>query len=81
MRRFDLKGEWLVEGPQNVESARGRVIYPAGMRMAERGGVERHWGSDALEVRRQDEVETERRRAAREWLAHVEAGRIGCAGR
>lgn len=77
MRRFNLKGEWLVPHPENEHRAPGRTIYPEPMRMAEPGWVKQNWKQGETVVRREGEVEDEEERAAREWLAHVEAGRIG----
>ena len=36
-----------------------------------------HWYDREREVRREDDIEDEELAAARAWLAHVEAGRIG----
>jgi hypothetical protein len=80
MRRFNLKGEWLMPHGPNDEAAPGRVIYPEPMRMAERGWVQRNWGGGETVQRREDDVTDEEMRAVREWLAHVDAGRIGSRG-
>jgi hypothetical protein len=77
MRSFNLKGEWLVEDPLNESPDPGRTIYPEKLRMAEPGWVARNWVPHEMEVRRECEVSDVEFEAARDWLRHVEAGRIG----
>ena len=89
MKSFNLKGEWLVPHAPNDEQAPGRTIYPEPLLMAEpewdrRSQPVRGTGAHGDErkqrefaVRREGDVEDEEMRAAREWLAHVEAGRTG----
>src|SRR6185437_9314151 len=74
MRRFNLKGEWLVPHPPNESAAPGRTITPEPMRMAEPGRVYRPTG-ESVQLR-EDQVTDEEMEAAREWLRHVEDGRI-----
>ena len=77
MRRFNLKGEWLMPHASDESDQPGRTIYPEPMRMAEQGWVQPSWAGGEEVVRREGDVEDEQLDAAREWLAHVEAGRIG----
>ena len=77
MRQFNLKGEWLVPHAPNDEDAPGRTIYPEPLRMTEPGWVQRNRSQSEFVQRRECDVEDDQLRAAREWLAHVEAGRIG----
>ena len=89
MRQFDLKHGWLVPNPGNESADPGRTIYPEAMRMAEDGwdrraqpvrGTGEHGDERARSEsvqRREDHVTDEELDAAREWLRHVEAGRIG----
>lgn len=77
MRSFNLKGEWLVPHAPNEEPAPGRTIYPEPMRMAGPGWKGTKSAEGETVVRREGDVTDEEERAAREWLAHVEAGRIG----
>lgn len=80
MRQFNLKGEWLVPHPPNESAAPGRTIYPEGLRMAEPGWKGPNYAPAERVVEREDDVTEEQMRAAREWMAHVEAGRIGGRG-
>jgi len=75
VRQFDLKHGWLVPNPGNESADPGRTIYPEPMRMAEDGWVH-NTPSESVQ-RREDHVTDEELDAAREWLRHVEAGRIG----
>ncbi|HXS50842.1 MAG TPA: hypothetical protein VN713_12065 [Sphingomicrobium sp.] len=75
MRRFNLKGEWLVPHPPNESDAPGRTITPEPTRMAEQGWF-RNRHAESVQ-RREDHLTDEEQWAAREWLRHVEAGRIG----
>jgi hypothetical protein len=78
MRQFSLKHGTLVPHPDADDRTQpGRMIYPEPMRMAEPGWVERNTASGETVQRRESDVTDEELRAAREWLAHVEAGRIG----
>ena len=79
MRQFDLKHGWLVPNPGNESADPGRTIYPEPMRMAEHGWAQRSSTGESVQ-RREDHVTDEERDAAREWLRHVEAGRIGGPG-
>jgi hypothetical protein len=76
MRQFNLKGEWLVAHPENESDVPGRRIHPEPMRMAEPAWVQRNWSGESVQ-RREDHATDEELDAAREWLRHVEAGRIG----
>ena len=90
MRQFNLKQGWLVPDPVDAECAPGRTIHPEELRMAEpgwarqrgngraqtvRGTVEHNHGETVM--RPEGEVEDDELRSAREWLWHVQAGRIG----
>ena len=55
----------------------GRTVYPEPMREAEPGWARQAWEQGERVVRREGDVEKGERDAAREWLGHVEAGRIG----
>jgi len=77
MRSFNLKDGTVVPHPANEDrTSPGRTIHPEPMRMAEEGWVQRNWTGESVQ-RREDHVTDEERDAAREWLRHVEAGRIG----
>jgi hypothetical protein len=52
----------------------GRTIYPEAVGMAEPGWA---WQRGETVMRREEEVSDEEHAAAREWLWHLEAGRIG----
>lgn len=77
MRQFNLKGEWLVPDAGDESDAPGRKIYPEPMRMAEPGWKGANFAVGERVVEREGDVTDDQMRAAREWLAHVEAGRIG----
>lgn len=77
MRRFNLKGEWLIDHPQNRDDAPGRTIHPEGLRLAEPGWRGPNHAPGEQLVRRECDIDDEELRAAREWLWHVENGRIG----
>lgn len=85
VRLFNLKGELLIEHRPNDDPLPGRMIYPEPMRMAsfaaaqdrKRGWVRQNFGPSEEVMRREDVVEDEMLAAAREWMEHVEAGRIG----
>jgi hypothetical protein len=85
MRSFNLKGEWLVPHAYNDEDAPGRTIYPVPLRIhpfdlaqdRNAGWVQRNWAQSEFVQRRECDGEDDQLRAAREWLAHVENGRIG----
>jgi len=77
MRQFDLKQGWLIEHPNNREDAPGRTIHPEPMRLAEPGWRGPNHGSGEHVASRECDIEDEQHRAAREWLWHVENGRIG----
>jgi hypothetical protein len=55
----------------------GRTIYPEAMRMAETGWARQAWDGGETVMRREGEVSDEEHAAAREWLWHLDAGRIG----
>jgi hypothetical protein len=78
IRQFNLKDGTLVPHPDADDRANpGRTIYPEPMRMAEPNWTQRNYASGESVQRREDDVTDDELRAAREWLAHVEAGRIG----
>ncbi|HEX5258094.1 MAG TPA: hypothetical protein VFW35_04850 [Sphingomicrobium sp.] len=76
MRSFNLKHGTVVPHPENESDDPGRTITSEPMRMAENGWVQQACGGESVQ-RREDHITDEEERAAREWLAHVEAGRIG----
>jgi hypothetical protein len=76
MRQFNLKHGWLVPDPVEAECAPGRTIYPEPMRMAEPGWARQPWQGGEMVVRPEGEIEDEEHTAAREWLWHLENGRI-----
>ena len=88
MRSFNLKDCTVVSHPANDDSTHpGRTIRPEPMRepgwIAARSGSGgpastgmRNWTGESVQ-RRENHVTDEERDAAREWLRHVEAGRIG----
>jgi hypothetical protein len=76
MRQFDLKHGYLVPDPVEAESAPGRTIYPEPMRMAEPGWARQSWQGEEVMMRPEGEVEDEELHAAKEWLWHLENGRI-----
>jgi hypothetical protein len=76
IRSFSLKDGTVVPNPYDQDRANpGRTIYPEPMRMAEQGWVH-NTPSESVQ-RREDHVTDEELETAREWLRHVEAGRIG----
>ena len=77
MRSFNLKGERLVPHPYDDEDAPGRTIIPYSeyLRHGEQKGPNYVRGEHV--VPRDDYVSDEQVAAAREWLWHVENGRIG----
>jgi hypothetical protein len=77
MRQFNLKGEWLAPHAANESDDPGRTIYPEGLRMAEPGWVQQNWARGESVVRRESDVTEDQDRHAREWLWHLENGRIG----
>lgn len=77
MRQFNLKGEWLVPHAPNESAAPGRTIYPEGLRMAEPGWKGPNYTVGERVVPNESHVEADQHRAAREWLWHLENGRIG----
>ena len=77
MRRFNLKGEWLVPHAGDESDAPGRTIYPEGLRRAEGGWKGPNFAGGERVARREGDVEEDQLRAAREWLWHLENGRIG----
>lgn len=78
MRQFNLKHGFLVPHPDDDDRSNpGRTIYPEPMRMAEPGWKHRNYEAGEYVARREDEVTDDELWAAREWLRHVEAGRIG----
>lgn len=88
MRQFNLKHGTLVPDPVEAECAPGRTIYPGiaddrlgqPMRIAESGWARQKWEGGETVTRPEGEVTDEEIRAAKEWLWHVEAGRIGSCG-
>jgi len=76
-RNLPMPHEYPVPQPYNDETAPGRTIYPEPMRMAEQGWARPNYGPSEYVTRREAHVEDEERSAARDWLRHVEAGRIG----
>ena len=77
IRTFSLKDGRLIDRPENESSHPGRTTYPEPLRMAEGGWVQRNYAQAEFVQRREDVIEQEEHDAAREWLRHVEAGRIG----
>ena len=77
MRQFNLKGEWLIPHAPNESNDPGRTIHPEGLRMAEGGFKGPNTAPGERVVQNESNVEDDQHRAAREWLRHVEAGRIG----
>ena len=75
IRSFSLKDGTVVPNPENESENPGRTIYPEPMRMAEQGWF-RNRHAESVQ-RREDHLTDEEQWAAREWLRHVEAGRIG----
>ena len=73
-----MKQEFVVHRDDAEQLLPGRTIHPEGeaLRRAEPGWVERNWHQSEFEQRREGVVEDEEYDAAREWLRHVEAGRI-----
>ena len=77
MRTFSLKDGRLIDHPGDESSHPGRTIHPEPLRMAEPGWVQHNYAQGEFVQRRDDVIEQEELDAAREWLRHVEAGRIG----
>jgi hypothetical protein len=77
MRQFNLKHGWLVEHPNNRDDAPGRTIHPEPMRLAEPNWRGPNHAPGEREVRRECDAEDEELQAAREWLWHLENGRLG----
>jgi hypothetical protein len=68
--------EYLVPNDFNDDPSPGRTLHLEQLRRAEPGWSGPAWAGESV-VRREGDVEDEEMRAAKEWLAHVEAGRIG----
>jgi len=87
-----MSQEYVVHRDDAEAMLPGRTIHPEGeaLRRADRraqpvrgtgehddGWVQRNWNESEFEQRREGVVEDKEYDAAREWLRHVEAGRIG----
>ena len=75
MRIFDLKHGWLVPHPYNDDPSPGRTIYPEPLHLA--GQAQPNYSPGEYVVRREDEVDADELDHAREWLWHLQNGRIG----
>jgi len=74
-----MKQEHLVHRNDAEPSLPGRTIHPdsEALRRGEPGWPQRNWHESEFEQRREGEIEAEEYDAARDWLRHVESGRIG----